>query len=791
MKKNQTSNPFLLTLFLMIFAVVTRAQTTSIQGQVKTSDGKAAAFVNILLKETNQGTITNERGYYEISKLNSGDYTVIATFIGLQTQTQKVQLTESSRLELNFILKENSQELSEVLIKGQQSANETVVAVGKIGIRPMDLPQSVAVLGQKWLEQQQVLRLSDALMNMTGVYIMGASGGYQEEIAGRGYPFTSSNTFKNGVRYNNSILPELSALEKVEFMKGSGAILFGNVAAGGVLNLVTKKPKWEQGGSLSMRMGSFGFYKPSLDVYGSVNSMKNVAYRVNTTYEKTNSFRTGVSSERFYINPSLLVKIGAKTEVLVEGDFLKDERTPDFGVGAINYAIADVPRTQYIGVAWAKYKAEQKSATLTLTHRLKDSWQIKGSTSVQAYETSLFANTRPNSNGNFVQTNGKWIRGLAKTDVKDEYYMGQLDLTGRFKLKSIDNQILLGLDAEQYNTKTTAFATLLKYDSINILNPTLYKSRNDIPDLAKATLTLAPIDRFGIYAQDLLSLGSKIKILFGLRYTYQKTRNDVFTYASDKSVVTDYSDAAFSPRLGLVYQPIPQTSFFASYSNSFVLNTGTDINGNSIPASSIDQYEIGIKNELFNGLLSANVTFYQILNNNLAQTDFSLGNTNTNIKTLGGAVKSNGVEVDLITKTYRGFSAIAGYSYNDTRYTESNIFIVGSRLRYNPQHTANTSLFYSFQQILNGLQLGFTTLYVGERVAGRSTRLTVANDSYKLMPIPNYMQFDISANYRFNSLTLRFKIANLLDKLSYNVHDDNSVNPIAPRNYAVTMSYTF
>ncbi len=789
MRKNQLANPIFFTLLMMFFTAIGTAQTAHIKGQVKTSDGKAAAFVNILLEGTNQGTITNENGYYEISKLNAGDYTIIATFIGLQTQIQKVKLTEAAQLELHFTLKENSQELSEVLIREQQSANETAVAVGKIGIRPMDLPQSVAVLGQKWLEQQQVLRMSDALMNMTGVYIMGASGGYQEEIAGRGYPFTSSNTFKNGVRYNNSILPELSALEKVEFMKGSGAILFGNVAAGGVLNLVTKKPKWEQGGSLSMRMGSFGVFKPSLDIYGS--GSPHVAYRVNTTFEKANSFRTDVSSERFYINPSLLVKIGAKTEVLLEGDFLKDERTPDFGVGAINYAIADVPRTQYIGVAWAKYKAEQKSATLTLTHHLNKNWQIKGSTSVQAYETSLFANTRPNSNGNFVQTNGKWIRGLAKTNVEDEYYMGQLDLTGNFKIKSINNQILFGLDAEQFNTKTTAFATLLKYDSINILNPTLYKSRNDIPDLAKATLTLAPIDRFGIYAQDLLSLGSKIKILLGLRYTYQKTRNDVFTYSTDKSVVTDYSDAAFSPRLGLVYQPIKQISLFASYSNSFVLNTGTDINGNSIPASSIDQYEIGVKNELFNGLLSANLTFYQIMNNNLAQTDFSLGNTNTNIKTLGGAVKSNGVEVDFITKTFRGFSAIAGYSYNDTRYTESNIFIVGSRLRYNPQHTANASLFYSFQQILNGLQLGFTTLYVGDRVAGRSTRLTIANDSYKLMPIPNYMQLDVSANYRFNSLTLRLKVANLLDKLSYNVHDDNSVNPIAPRNYVITMSYAF
>jgi iron complex outermembrane recepter protein len=792
MKNYQTLTTIIFTIFLGTLPSWATAQTARLTGHVTTSDGKSGAFVNIILEGTKRGATADENGYYEIGNLKAGTYTVSATFVGLETQSQKVQITEGATLERNFTLKENSQELSAVIVRGQQNVNDKPVALGKIAIRPMDLPQSVAVIDQKLLEQQQVLRMSDALMNVTGVYIMGTTGGYQEEIAGRGYAFSSSNTFKNGARYNNGVLQEFSGLEKVEFLKGSGAILFGNVAAGGVLNLVTKKPKFENGGSILMRMGSFGLYKPTIDVYGAVNNSQNMAYRINTSYERANSFREGVSSERFYINPSFLLKIGSKTDVLIEGDYLKDERTPDFGTGAVNYQIADVPRERYLGVAWAKYKAEQKSASLTVTHRFNQNWQLKGAASVQAYATDLYANTRPNASGNFVQTDGKWIRGLTRTAVEDQYYVAQLDLTGTFKTGFIKHQLLFGADVDEFNTQTKAFTPLAKYDSINIYKPLFFKEKNDIPDLAALTLTTAPIDRVGVYAQDLLSLGFEIKLLLGLRYSYQQTVSNVLTYATNKTATTTLFDGAYSPRVGLVYQPIKNTSLFASYSNSFTLNTGTDIAGNALPPSLIDQFEVGIKNEFFNGLLSANVTLYQIVNSNLAQTDLTNGNVNTNIKQLAGEVTSNGVEVDLVTKPYKGFSIIGGYSYNDTRYTASNIFIVNSRLRYNPQYTANASIFYQFSdKILRGASVGFTSLYVGDRVAGRSTRLTVANDAFKLMAVPDYFQFDVSAGYSVNNVSLRLKVANLLDKLSYNVHDDNSVNPIAPRNVAATLTYKF
>ena len=136
------------------------------------------------------------------------------------------------------------------------------------------MPQSIAVINQTTLQNQQVTNLTDILKNTNGVYIMGNTGGYQEEIASRGYALGSSNTFKNGVRYFNGMPVETSGIEKVEFLKGSAAILYGNVTAGGVMNIITKKPKFDFGADASISFGSYDYYKTSFDIYDALDKNK-------------------------------------------------------------------------------------------------------------------------------------------------------------------------------------------------------------------------------------------------------------------------------------------------------------------------------------------------------------------------------------------------------------------------------------------------------------------------------------------------------------------------------------
>lgn len=733
-------------------------------------------------------SVTDKNGVFRLSNLSQKRNTVNVEKAGFEpVSTDVVISNEIDPITITLVKCEHT--LNEVKVVGTKSINERQVEIGKIPIKPFDLPQAVSVVDRIVMQQQQSEQLSDVLKNTNGVYIMGATGGYQEEIAGRGFAFGSSNTFKNGVRFNNAIMPEVSSLEKMEVLKGGTAILYGNVAAGGVLNLVTKKPKFEKGGEISMRVSSFDFYKPTFDIYGSANKKNTIAYRLNTAYQNSKSFRDVVQAERFYINPSFLFLLGKKTEILLEGDYLSDNRTADFGVGAINYQLIDIPRSTFIGTSWSTIKTNQSSFTSTITHQLSKNWQLRNVSSFQQFTNDLFSNVRPNSSSKFIKEDGTWIRGVQRTQIDEQYYITQLDLTGKFSTGKLKHTLLFGAELDQYYTNTTAYNGISNYDTINVFNINTSTQRNDLPSLTKKTDTRTPRTRTGVYIQDLICISSKFKVLAGIRFSYLESESNVYTYSNDLTTYSILYDHAFSPRVGVVYQPIKTMSLFTSYSNSFTPNTGVDIEGKALEASIIDQYEVGVKNDFFKGKVSLNVTAYQIKNSNVAQMVLEGGNTNSNIKELAGEITSRGLEIDAALKPIAGMSILTGYSFNETEYTKSTIYTVGAKLLYQPRNTFNTSIHYEFQKgNLKGLSLGTTGMYFGKRFAGRLTRLNVVNDTYKPIPLPEYTTLDASIGYSKGNVAIRFKVNNIFNALSYNVHDDNSVNPIAPRTFMTTLT---
>lgn len=782
-------------LFIVFFALILRgvsAQTGQLQGIVMNGEGKPAQFVSISLKETQQGVASGENGDFIISNIKPSEYTLVASFVGFKTLEKKIIIEADKTLTLSLELFENTEQLKEIVVKGYVSQNERIAAIGKLAVKAMDLPISMQTLDRQILENQQVLTMQDVLMNTNGVYIMGATGGYQEEISARGFAFGSTNTFKNGTRFVNSVSPELSGIERVEVLKGSAAILFGNVAAGGVLNLVTKKPKFGFGGEVDFRVGSFGLIKPVFDIYGGIGQGEKVAFRLNGTYQKANSFRQYVQSERFYVNPSLLFKMGKKTELLVEGDYLEDNRTPDFGTGILNYqVIEDYPRARFLGVKWGYTKSKQLASTATLTHRFNENWKLNMTSTYRKFEQALFSTARPNT-GSLIKADGAWVRNIQKSENFDDYWIVEANLNGHFKTGKMSHQFLLGFDTDHFIQKTQAYAAYNRYDTLNIFNDLPTNVRNDMPTMTKGNFSNNPTDRYGFYAQDLVSLNENFKLLAGVRYSNQKSKSNVTTIDGKVTTTETPAEGAFSPRFGLVYQPTQNHSAFVSYSNSFALNTGVDVAGKALPPSITDQYEVGVKNEILKGKMSLNLTVYQIDNNNLAQTSLANGNTNTNIKELAGHVRSRGIELDFTAKPLPNVNIIAGYSFNETKYIKSNTFVEGSLLRYNPNHTANASVQYQMIEGKKGdFNIGFTSAYIGTRYAGRSTRVQVANDAYRITPVSDYFQFDVTANYTFRNISLRAKLANIFDVLSYNVHDDNSVNPIAPRNFSTTLCVKF
>ncbi len=689
--------------FVLFFALVATAQNGQLTGIVKTSDGLPAAHVYVQLKETRKGTISEEDGQYALSNIPAGKYTIIVSFVGLQTIQKTVEVISGETNTLDFSLVENETQLTEIVVTANRSVNEKLTTIGKMPVKPMDLPQAVVTIGEGVIKNQQAQRLSDVVRNVNGVYLGTARASTQETFFARGYSFSSTNMFKNGSRVNSGSMPEVSSLESVEILKGGAAILYGNVAPGGVLNMVTKKPKFDFGGEVSMRAGSFNLLKPAFDIYGPIS--KKIAYRVNGTFESADSYRDQVSSTRYYVNPSLLFKLGHRTELIVEGDYLKHEFTPDFGIGSLdNKIIPDLPRSTFMGTAWQYNTTNQATSSATIKHVFNNNWQLSGVASYQQFQRDYYAVERIQA-----KANGDWGRPLGRIDTKENFLTGQVNLNGKLKTGKVEHILLAGIDADHYLTNTYNYDIQGKiYDSINILDPNKFIRRTDIPVANRLTFVETPVNRFGAYVQDLISLSPKIKLLAGVRWSLQESPSATTTYLQKGDSVAkgkSQSANAFSPKIGLVYKLKPTMSLFASYSNSFSVNTGLDIYNNVLSPSIIDQYEVGMKNIFLDGKLTVNLTAYKIINNNLAQTaqfdKDGLPNNNSNLKELTGQTTSNGVELDMMASFVKGLSVMAGYSYNNMTYTKTpdtkGSYVTGERLVNSPAHTANASAFYTIQ----------------------------------------------------------------------------------------------
>lgn len=784
-----------------------------IGGKIRTADNQPAAFVSVTVKENGLSVLTDETGFFVIKGLKEGNYTLEISMIGLVPQQKSVEVKKDQHTDINIVLSENSRQLSEVIIKTGKRLNSKPASIGKIDIHPMELPQSLAIVGQGLIREQQSQRLGDVIKNINGVYVTTTRGNVQESFGARGYSFGSTNLFKNGSRINAGVLPEMSSLERVEVLKGSAAILYGQVAPGGIVNMVTKQPKFQSGGEVSMRIGSYDLYKPAFDIYGPLSS--SLAYRVNGTYESAGSFRDKVASERYYINPSLLFKLSDKTELIAEGDFLQHNFTPDFGIGSLDgVKIPDVPRSAFFGTDWQYNKIQQTTATVTLRHRFNDVWKLNSSLAYQIFNRDYFGVERVQA-----AANGDWTRPLGKQRTDEQYYTGQVNLIGKFGTGELEYNLLAGIDADQTFTDNNDFSFpnagfgAGNYDKINLLDPKKYESRSDIPAFSLIRRRQVDLNRFGVYVQDLIKLSPKFNVQVGGRWSYVEAVGIDSTNLLNgvKTKGKTRFDNAFSPRLGFVYKPTGNTSVFASYSNSFNINTGQDIYGATLDPSIINQYEVGIKNELLNGKLSANLTVYRIVNNNLAQTaPYTLDgsqNTNTGIKMLSGETTSDGVEVDFAAHPVNGLDIIAGYSYNYMRYTKTDTtagsFKTGERLVNNPAHTANTSVFYTFGDgSLKGLKIGAMVMYVGDRFGGWNTDVVKKTNSAgqitgpytyrsRIFEVDGFTTIDLSAGYTWKKLSLLGKVSNLTNALNYYVHENYSINPIPPTQFVATVSYKF
>ncbi|PWN70124.1 TonB-dependent siderophore receptor [Chryseobacterium phosphatilyticum] len=704
----------------------------------------------------------------------------------------------------------------------------------KSSLTVMETPQPIAIVTHEIIEQQQAKQLSDVLQNVNGMYITSSRGNSQDSFGGRGFILGNDNIFKNGSRINSGVFPEVSGLERVEVLKGANAMLYGNTAAGGIINMITKKPKFNFGGSIGLNGGSWNSYKPTVDIYGPLS--KNIAFRVNGAYEYAESFRDVVQSEKYYFNPSFLFNLSEKSQLIVEADYLKNNFTPDFGLGSIterdqSYRLNDgFSRNVFFGTDWQYQNVQQASTNVTFNHQFNERWSLNATASYQNYTKDYFSSERVQwGYSSPTATRLSWNRPFGKTYNEQNYTSAQVNINGEFNTGKINHKVLIGSDADYSQADAYAYNVTDPKNTLYLDDPSTWASIS-MPNSTLNTRNRINTRRIGIYAQDFISLTKQLKVIAGLRWSYVENMPTLTTrFATNEKFEvanSSTSDNAFSPKVGLVYAPNENLSVFATYTNSFASNAGytsdqfNTVNTNqtvpqiqnqlltlsrqSIKPSTVDQYEIGIKKNFWNNALAVNLTAYQIMYNNYYQTYWFIptttpnavpvNSTDTNLKEFAGNMRSRGVELDITGNPTENLSIIGGFSYNNSVYldTPEKGYIEKQRLVRTPATTANASVFYKFTNYVKGLKIGAGIYYIGDRIAGwndtKSTN-TSRNNVSRMFDLKDYTTVSVSVGYEWKKFSIQGRVGNLFDVVNYNVHENYSVNPITPRNYYFTLTY--
>jgi len=683
-------------------------------------------------------------------------------------------------------------ELEEV---GVSAERETTYAppVASTGTRTdtpiMETPVAVQVVSQQVMKDQQATGLDKAVLNVSGVTPVTAGALSSDDYIIRGFD-NFALSFEDGLRHDeytfSGFSRDLANVERVEVIKGPASLLYGQAEPGGLVNVVTKKPLEEARYAVEQKLGSFGLTRTALDLTGPLTSGKGLLYRFNLAYEKSDSFRDFIHSERLFLYPTLEWRPGPEDRVTLEVKYGKGSYVADNGLPFLdNGKPADVPISRNYGEPGLNHNPTTEfSAKLLGTHEFQGGWKAR-----LAYNADYV--TAPPTNGIYyaggpADANGdlpRFFFPIPANSAPEFWHWGHelvADATGTVEGLGLKHTLLAGVSLyymhgyynyggtcvdASYNPCTPADAT----PPINIYNP-VYGLPMPPLDPTQDGFTSSYAKALGVYAQDQIDVPGHVHLLVGARLDRATVHNSGYGDGS-LGTVTDHPPVV--PRLGALWNPVPELSWYASYTSNFgasALGTPTK-SGVPLPPQTAQQYETGLKSELLEKRLSATASVYQITKQHIPYTD----PTDPRFSIAIGEARSRGVEADVKGELGGGLSLVLAYAYTDTQTTkDSNPDLVGKRFPNVPYHSGSVwGTWAPTGGALQGLRLG----------AGAVARSGEVNFSDQ--EIPGFAVLNAMAAYGWlvGKLDVQVQVNadNLLDRRYFASINYDSATPGAPR----------
>ena len=673
-------------------------------------------------------------------------------------------------------------EIEEVVVVGRAQefyrVNDSSFAT-KTPTDIMDIPQSVQVLTRQLIDDQAARDTRDLYRSISGVSFFSYSG-----VTFRG--FRQDEVRYDGVRgdpFAGFSVPQLFNFERVEVLKGVAGMLYGAGEPGGLINYVTKRPEYSQSGAINVTGGNRGLAGLSAEITGPLAG-DSMAYRASAFIEEEDDFRNNARSETEAITGALSFRPGDATEIITQlsyydinlpGNRLRGVPVDDDGNFLTDISWNTNEKTDFLAL-------EALIGQVIVQHEFSDNLRSNivlryvDNDEQQQYHESRDA-VAPGST-------------LYRREFRDQQRSNdQISLTADFVVTqewgNTEHTWLFGADTFKGESEFQArTAPRTQVPELDLINPVYGNSGFDILLPILETIPYRRTDtettRNGLYVQDQIKLNEQWQVVAGLRYDDYQDQDSISNTSAD--------DTDISLRAAVVYSPTDGVSLFANFSEGFVpIGIVDPLQGGPYDPEEGDQFELGVKTELFDGRILAGVTAYQIVKEGVLVSNPADGAGVDGSGIPGslqiGEATAKGVEFDVVGDITDNWTFQANYAYNDTRITggppDGFDFASDDRFPNAPRNAAGIWTRYEIVGLNSALAGGLE--YVGKRV------------SLSQQDVQAYTTVDLSWISEIDAWTLQFNVRNLFDEeyAASGFISRTGHFPGEPRTYVTQVSYEF
>jgi catecholate siderophore receptor len=771
------STAVLVALILTLITTVTTAQVatpTGVAGAVFDTSGGAligatVVYTNGTIEHT---TVTDAEGRFHFDNVPPGEGTVLVTFPSFRAEHQPVRRGGALKLVLRpDVIAET------VEVNGVRPATRRVVSATKTDTLLRDVPQAVSVVSQELIADQRMQSMADVVRYMPGVG-MAQGEGHRDAPVLRGNT-TTSDFFVDGVRDDVQYFRDVYNVERVEALKGPNAMIFGRGGVGGVINRVSRQADWSSPREVGLQFGSWGDRRVTTDLGAGFNDT--TAARVTAMYQAADSFRQGVTSERFGVNPTVAFQLSKQTTLRAGYEFFQDERTVDRGVSSFDGRPLGVDRSTFFGdPSLSTSSARVHLASALLEHRFANGLTIRNRSSVGNYDKFY-----QNSFAGTVTAGGTAVAISAyNNDTQRTNVFNQTDVLFAVRTGAIGHALMAGTEFGRQSTdnvRMTGYFSSIGPSVTSVTRP-VADPRTTLPMEFRPSATDA--NNSGVatvaaaYAQDQLTLTRHLQAVVGLRV--DRFHVDFLNKRTAAPLAS--TDLLLSPRAGLIVKPIQAVSIYGNVSLAYLPRAGEQLASLSLSNRTLDperfvNYEVGAKWDLA-ASLALTAAVYQLDRDNVAVPD-PLDPTRS---LLVDAQRTRGLELEVSGRVTPRWSVAGGYAFQDGFLTQTIAAnaVAGNVLGLLPRHSVSL---WNKVMLSRQWEAGLGLISRGDSFASVDNAVV----------LPGYTRADAAIFYNINRrVRAQLNMENLFDATYFaTAHSNTNITPGTPRAVRLALTTRF